>query len=98
MNTSSNTVWLVNATKEDIINYAKHEDISNRDKITNITHAIEVLEEYPNTLVLKQNGYDLYENDKKMAMILSNETSEFVSLHEFLLKCDYWYKKEMLDK
>lgn len=98
VNTNSDIAWLVNATKDDIINYAKHVDISNRDKITNITQAIEALEEYPHTIVSKQNGYDLYENDKKMAMILSNETGEFVSLHEYLLKHDYWYKKETLDK
>ena len=95
MNTSSDITWLVNATKEDIINYAKHKDISNRDKITKLAQAIEVIEKYPNTIVIKQHNYL---NDTKVAMIMGNSLNEFVSLHEYLLKYDYWYKKEMLDK
>ena len=95
MNTSSDITWLVNATKEDIINYAKHKDISNRDKITKLAQAIEVIEKYPNTIVIKQHNYL---NDTKVAMIMGNHLNEFVNLHEFLLKHDYWYKKEMLDK
>ena len=94
MNTSSNIEWLVNATKEDIINYAKHKTY-NRDKITKLAQAIEAIEEYPNTIVIKQHNYL---NDTKTAMIMGNNLNEFVSLHEFLLKHDYWYEKEMLDK
>ena len=90
MNTNSNIVWLVNATREDIINYAKHKDISNRDKITKLAQAIEVIEKYPNTIVIKQHNYL---NDTKVAMIMGNHLNEFVNLHEFLLKHDYWYKK-----
>ena len=95
MNTSSYTEWLVNATREDIVNYAKHKDISNRDKITTLAQAIEVIEKYPNTIVIKQHNYL---NDTKTAMIMGNHLNEFVSLHEFLLKHDYWYKQEILDK
>lgn len=95
MNTNSYIEWLVNATREDIINYAKHKDISNRDKITKLAQAIEVIEEYPHTIVIKQHNYL---NNTKTAMIMSNHLNEFVSLHEYLLKHDYWYKKEMLDK
>lgn len=94
MNTSSNIEWLVNATKEDIINYAKHKTY-NRDKITKLAQAIEAIEEYPNTIVIKQHNYL---DDTKTAMIMGNNLNEFVSLHEFLLKHDYWYEKEMLDK
>lgn len=95
MNTSSNIEWLVNATREDIINYAKHKDIPNRDKITKLAQAIEVLEKYPNTIVIRQHDYL---NDTKIAMIMGNHLNEFVSLHEYLLKYDYWYKEEMFNK
>lgn len=95
MNTNSYIEWLVNATREDIINYAKHKEPYNRNEITNVTKAIEVLEEYPNTIVLKQHNYL---NDTKTAMIIGNHLNEFVSLHEYLLKHDYWYEKEMLNK
>lgn len=95
MNTNSYIEWLVNATKDDIINYAKHKDISNRDKITKLSQAIEVIEEYPHTIVIRQHDYL---NDTKTAMIMGNHLNEFVNLHEYLLKHDYWYKEEMLDK
>lgn len=95
MNTNSDIEWLVNATKDDIINYAKHKDISNRDKITKLAQAIEVIEEYPHTIVIRQHNYL---NDTKTAMIMGNHLNEFVSLHEFLLKHDYWYKQKMLNK
>lgn len=91
VNTSSDIAWLVNATKDDIINYAKHKDISNRDKITNVTQAIEVIEKDPYMYVFKQHNYL---NDTKTAMIMGNSSNDFISLHEFLLKYDYWYAQE----
>ena len=91
VNLSSNIAWLINATKDDIINYAKHVDISNRDKITNITQAVKVIQENPHAYVFKQHNYL---NDTKTAMIIGTSSNEFVSLHDFLLKYDYWYKQE----